>query len=184
LQILLIFPPSIPPPTCLNESLNIVYINFLTPNPWERSSYFVCILIYYGMATTNLVVHELVVPHLLLLLLLLGIWLELVAWVCFGRLVFSNLFIIFPRASKYPDPEDVHTFLRSSDPNIWSDFTNSILCVFYIPACRAPAGSRFQVNRQATRTMVKSPKVSGIGLVSKNSRISFNFWGFFFFWDG
>jgi hypothetical protein len=42
------------------------------------------------------------VPHLLLGMV--GVH-ELVL-----PIVFCNLFNIFPRASKYPDPEDVHTF--------------------------------------------------------------------------
>lgn len=109
-----------------NHSLDIVYIlfNFLMANPWERShtlpyySYFCC-------NNNNSVLHEFVVPHCFLGIL----WLECMSFAPHTFSVFCNLFNIFPRDSKVPDPEDVHAFRVSE--YFWSDF-NSIFYVFFM----------------------------------------------------
>lgn len=145
-KILLIFPSSPHPRPRPHASTNHSTLCTLTFSRQILEKDLILCLLAYSYYCNNSV-HELCCASLLLL----GIWLECMSL----HLVFpSNLFNIFPRASKYADPQDVYTF-RSSE---YFDQITFLSSVFYVPACRAPAGSRFQVNPAfTTRTMVKKP---------------------------
>jgi hypothetical protein len=100
------------PPHAATNLSTLCTFNFGMANPWERSH------------TLHLLILSPTTTHCF------WVWLECMS---FAHRV-CNLFNIFPRASKYPDPEDVHTFGGSE--YFFEQIIQFYLYVFYVPAGR------------------------------------------------